>query len=135
MGTWATFLLLGLYPVPATRQYLLSSPWFPKVSFHNPVFNSTTTIIAHGFDGNPANGTGQIFVQASGMSGDVRGYLTANQQNVTVNGEPWNSTCYIDWSAFEVGATIELQLTDNANVTCGDGPQALPPSLSTGGFD
>ncbi|EPS96935.1 hypothetical protein FOMPIDRAFT_62080 [Fomitopsis schrenkii] len=118
MGTWATFLLLGLYPIPATRQYLLSSPWFPKVSFYNPVFNSTTTMIVHGFDGNPANGTGQIFVQ-----------------NVTVNGEPWNSTCFLDWSAFEVGATIELQLTDNANVTCGDGPQALPPSLSTGGFD
>ena len=63
MGTWATFLLLGLYPVPATRQYLLSSPWFPKVSFYNPVFNSTTTIIAHGFECNPTNGTGQIFVQ------------------------------------------------------------------------
>ncbi|KAH9835013.1 glycoside hydrolase family 92 protein [Rhodofomes roseus] len=118
MGTWASFLLLGLYPVPATRQYLLSSPWFPKVSFYNPVFNSTTTIIANGFEGNPTNGTGQIFVQ-----------------NVTINGEIWNSTCYLDWSAFEAGATIELQLTDDANVTCGDGPQALPPSLSTGGFD
>ncbi|KAH9919561.1 glycoside hydrolase family 92 protein [Fomitopsis serialis] len=118
MGTWATFLLLGLYPVPATRQYLLSSPWFSKVSFFNPVFNTTTTIIANGFEGNPTDGTGQIFVE-----------------NVTINGEPWNSTCYIDWSAFETGATIELQLTDNANVTCGDGPQALPPSLSTGGFD
>ncbi|KAH9828540.1 uncharacterized protein C8Q71DRAFT_719243, partial [Rhodofomes roseus] len=55
--------------------------------------------------------------------------------NVTINGEAWNSTCYRDWSAFEAGATMELQLTDNANVTCGDGPQALPPSLSTGGFD
>ncbi|KZT08230.1 glycoside hydrolase family 92 protein [Laetiporus sulphureus 93-53] len=119
MGTWATFLLAGLYPVPATRQYLLSSPWFPQISFYNPIFNKTTTIIANGFAGNPANGTGgQVFVES-----------------VTIDGQPWGSNCYLDWDAFTSGSTIELQLTDNINVTCGAGTDALPPSLSTGGFD
>lgn len=119
MGTWAVFLLMGMYPIPATRQYLLSSPWFPQMTFYNPIFNKTTTIIANGFVGNPANGTsGPIYVQ-----------------NVTIDGEPWHSNCYLDWAVFEHGSTVELQLTDNANLTCGDSAAALPPSLSTGGFD
>ena len=52
------------------------------------------------------------------------------RQNVTIDGEPWRSTCYVEWDAFERGARIELVLTDRADVACG----ALPPSLSTGGF-
>ncbi|EPQ50744.1 hypothetical protein GLOTRDRAFT_81814 [Gloeophyllum trabeum ATCC 11539] len=118
MGSYAAFYLAGMYPLPATRQFLLSSPYFPQISFYNPIFNTTTTIKAIGFEGNPANGTeGKIFVQ-----------------NVTINGQPWHSNCYIDWDAFEQGAVIELQLTDNANVTCGTDSSALPPSLSTGGY-
>ena len=63
MGSYVAFYLAGLYPVPATRQYLLSSPYFPSISFFNPVFNTTTTIKANNFIGNPANGTGgQVFV-------------------------------------------------------------------------
>ena len=46
MGSFAAFVLLGMYPVPATEQYLLVSPYFPQVSFYNPAFNSTTTIKA-----------------------------------------------------------------------------------------
>ncbi|TFK55634.1 glycoside hydrolase family 92 protein [Heliocybe sulcata] len=118
MGSYAAFYLAGMYPLPATRQFLLSSPYFPQISFYNPTFNTTTTVIAHGFEGNPANGTGgNVFVR-----------------NVTVNGQPWHSSCYIEWDAFEQGATIELQLTDNINVTCGADSSALPPSLSTGGY-
>ena len=64
MGAFSAFYLLGMYPVPATRQYLLSSPFFSSVSFFNPVFNSTTTIKANGFEGNAANGTGgKVFVE------------------------------------------------------------------------
>ncbi|PCH36943.1 glycoside hydrolase family 92 protein [Wolfiporia cocos MD-104 SS10] len=111
MGTWATFLLAGMYPVPATRQYLLSSPWFPQISFYNPIFNKTTTIIANGFTNNTS---GPIYVA-----------------NVTVDGQPWNSTCYLEWDVFVSGSTVELQLTDDPTIGCG----VLPPSLSTGGFD
>jgi hypothetical protein len=64
MASYAFFYLAGMYPVPATRQYLLSSPFFPSISFTNPVFNTTTTIRANNFVGNPANGTGgTVFVK------------------------------------------------------------------------
>ncbi len=46
MASYAFFLLVGLYPVPATRQFLLSSPSFPTVSFVNPLFGTTTTVHA-----------------------------------------------------------------------------------------
>ncbi|KAI0708317.1 glycoside hydrolase family 92 protein [Earliella scabrosa] len=119
MGSYVAFYLAGLYPVPATRQFLLSSPYFPSISFHNPILNTTTTIVATNFAGNPANGTGgTVFVQ-----------------NVTIDGQPAKSNCFLEWDVFERGATVELTLTDDINVTCGDGPEALPPSLSTGGFD
>jgi len=119
MASYVVFFLAGLYPVPATRQYLLSSSWFPKISFYNPVFNTTTTIIASNFAGNPADGTGgQVYVQ-----------------NVSIDGVPWHSNCYLEFDAFERGSTIELTLTDSLDMSCGVGDSALPPSLSTGGFD
>jgi hypothetical protein len=49
---------------------------------------------------------------------------------VTVDGQLWKSNCFIEWDVFVHGATVELELTDDPNVTCGE----LPPSLSTGGF-
>ncbi|TDL18249.1 glycoside hydrolase family 92 protein [Rickenella mellea] len=118
MASYAFFYLAGMYPLPATKQYLLSSPYFPQISFFNPLFNSTTTIKANGFKGNPKNGTGgTVFVQS-----------------VKVNGQPYKSNCYLDWDVFKNGSLVELQLTNNINVTCGTGPNALPPSLSTGGY-
>ncbi|KAF9243817.1 glycoside hydrolase family 92 protein [Melanogaster broomeanus] len=118
MGSYAFFNLAGMYPLPATEQFLLASPYFPKVSFFNPLFNTTTTIIANNFRGNPQGGIG--------------GYVYV--KNVTVDGEPWKSNCYLDWDVFVKGSTVELELTDDITVTCGDGPDALPPSLSTGGY-
>ncbi|KAF5372700.1 hypothetical protein D9615_009853 [Tricholomella constricta] len=121
MGSYAAFYLAGLYPLPATRQFLLSSPYFPQISFFNPVFNSTTTIRSINFGGNPADGTGgNVFVKS-----------------VTVDGKPYKSHCYLDWDVFTAGALVELTLTEDIEVECGakgmDG--ALPPSLSTGGYD
>jgi hypothetical protein len=51
-------------------------------------------------------------------------------QSVTVDGQLWKSNCFIEWNVFVRGATVELELTDDPNVPCGE----LPPSLSTGGF-
>ena len=119
MGSYAAFYLAGLYPLPATRQFLISSPYFPEISFRNPVLNTTTTIRSTNFNGNPASGTGgQVFVES-----------------VKIDGKPWQSNCFIEWDAFTNGSLIELQLTDNVNVTCGAGQNALPPSLSTGGYN
>ncbi|KIY53187.1 glycoside hydrolase family 92 protein [Fistulina hepatica ATCC 64428] len=118
MASWAAFFLLGLYPITATRQYLLSSPFFPEVSIYNPVFNSTTTVKVLNFVGNPHDGTGgTVFVQ-----------------NVTVNGTPYKSNCYLDWDVFVNGSVVELTLSDDIELTCGEGADALPPSLSTGGY-
>lgn len=64
MASYVAFYTLGLYPLPATQQVLLSSPYFPQISFFNPIFNTTTTIISHGFTGNPPDGTGgNVFVK------------------------------------------------------------------------
>ncbi|KIM76707.1 glycoside hydrolase family 92 protein [Piloderma croceum F 1598] len=118
MGSYAAFYLAGMYPLPATGQFLLSSPYFPRIAFFNPIFNKTTTIIANGFKGNPANGTGgSVFVKS-----------------VKIDGLPWKSNCYLDWDTFRNGSTVELELTDDIGVACGEAPDALPPSLSTGGF-
>ena len=60
------FYLLGMYPLPATRQILVSSPYFAQVRIHNPLRDTVTTINAHGFEGNPVNGTGgKIYVKVS----------------------------------------------------------------------
>ena len=56
-------------------------------------------------------------------------------QSVKIDGKAWKSNCFIEWDVFTKGSLVELELTDDINVTCGDGPEALPPSLSTGGFD
>ncbi|KAI0033572.1 glycoside hydrolase family 92 protein [Vararia minispora EC-137] len=115
MGSYAFFVLAGLYPLPATRQLLLSSPYFPSISFFNPLFNAKATIKVTNFEG--ANST-KIFVQ-----------------DVLVDGQPWHSRCFIEWDVFERGSTVEITLTDDITLPCGDSPNALPPSLSTGGYD
>ncbi|OJA21261.1 hypothetical protein AZE42_02535 [Rhizopogon vesiculosus] len=123
MASYAVFYLVGMYPLPATRQFLLASPYFPKVSFYNPLFNTTTTIIAKNFGGNPADGKGgTVFVKSGRL------------QSVTIDGQPWHSNCYLDWDAFVNGSTIELELTSDIDTPCGEGSDALPPSLSTGGY-
>ncbi|CAL1712506.1 unnamed protein product [Somion occarium] len=119
MGSYVAFYLAGLYPLPATRQFLLSSPYFPEISFFNPIFGTTTTIRAKNFNGNPKDGTGgTVFVRS-----------------VKIDGELWKSNCFIEWDAFIHGSTIDLELTDDINMTCGEGADSLPPSLSTGGYD
>lgn len=52
-----------------------------------------------------------------------------------MHGKLYKSNCYLEWDVFEEGAEVELELTHLANSTCGNGFQASPPSLSTGGYD
>ena len=64
MGSYVAFYLAGLYPLPATRQVLISSPYFPEISFSNPIFGKKTTIRSKNFKGNPADGSGgTVFVK------------------------------------------------------------------------
>jgi hypothetical protein len=55
-------------------------------------------------------------------------------QSVKIDGLSWKSNCYLDWDTFRNGSTVELELTDDIGLACGEAPDALPPSLSTGGF-
>ncbi|KAF8920528.1 glycoside hydrolase family 92 protein [Mucidula mucida] len=109
MGSYVVFYLAGMYPLPGTRQFLLSTPYFPSISFYNPLFNSTTSIASNHFGGN------NIYVQ-----------------NVTVDGIPYKSSCYLEWDVFEAGSTVVLELSSDPEVGCGE--NGLPPSLSTGGY-
>ena len=64
MASYVFFYLAGMYPLPATRQILLSSPYFPVLSIHNPFLNTTTTIKSNNFTGNPVDGVnGNIYVK------------------------------------------------------------------------
>lgn len=51
MGSYVVFYLAGMYPLPATQQVLLSSPYFETISFSNPLTNTTTTIQSNNFGG------------------------------------------------------------------------------------
>ncbi|KAH8104929.1 glycoside hydrolase family 92 protein [Phellopilus nigrolimitatus] len=118
MGSYVVFNMLGLYPLPATREFLVSSPYFRTVRVYNPVMRTTTTINARWARGNPADGRGgMIYVKS-----------------IRINGQPWHSNCYIEWIVFEIGATVDLELTDDRTGTCGAAESSLPPSLSTGGY-
>ena len=69
MGSYVAFYLAGLYPLPATRQVLISSPYFPEISFFNPIFGKKTTIRSKNFKGNPADGSGgTVFVKVLGFA-------------------------------------------------------------------
>ncbi|KAF8743056.1 Glycoside hydrolase family 92 protein, partial [Rhizoctonia solani] len=120
MASYAAFYLIGLYPLPATRQILLSSPWFPSVNITNAFTNTTTTINAINFNGNGNSSGDRVYVR-----------------NVTVNGQVWKSRCWLDWDVFEKGGVVDLVLgeyedgsEDEDGAGCGD----LPASLSTGGY-
>ncbi|ELU37727.1 glycoside hydrolase family 92 protein [Rhizoctonia solani AG-1 IA] len=120
MASYAAFYLIGLYPLPATRQILLSSPWFPSVNITNAFTNTTTTINAINFNGNGNSSGDRVYVR-----------------NVTVNGQTWKSRCWLDWDVFEKGGVVDLVLgeyedgsEDEDGAGCGD----LPASLSTGGY-
>ncbi|THU97168.1 glycoside hydrolase family 92 protein [Dendrothele bispora CBS 962.96] len=126
MGSYVFFYLAGLYPLPATKQILLSSPYFPSISFYNPLLNTTTTIKSNNFTGNPS------------LLSDSTGLTTGNilVKNVTIDGIPYKSNCYLEWDdVFSKSTTVVLELTDDINVNCGSDENALPPSLSTGGYD
>jgi putative alpha-1,2-mannosidase len=136
MGSYAFFNLAGLYPLPATRQFLLSSPYFPSISFYNPFFDKTATFKITNFES--ANST-KIFVNASELRSKgkftlIESCVFHDVQGVKIDGKRWHSRCYIEWDVFERGSTVEIEVTDDISLPCGETVQALPPSLSTGGY-
>lgn len=48
MGSYVFFYLSGLYPLPATNQFLLSSPYFKSITFKNPLLGTKVRLLSDG---------------------------------------------------------------------------------------
>ncbi|ESK91898.1 glycoside hydrolase family 92 protein [Moniliophthora roreri MCA 2997] len=122
MAALLTFHLLGLYPVPGTKQLLIGSPFVSSFTLKNNVFDTETKFTVTGFDqatltGTPPSGS-RLFVKS-----------------VTINGEPSPSLCVIDFDVVVGGGDIVIQVDGDGDAarTRGCGGK-LPDSLETGGF-
>jgi putative alpha-1,2-mannosidase len=125
MAALLLFHILGMYPVPASKQLLIGSPLVSAFTLTNDFFGTTTSFVVDGFDAAglaaaPANGSA-LFVNS-----------------VTINGKASESLCWIDWDDVVGGGKIVITVdADQAAAAargCGAGPNALPDSLATGGF-
>lgn len=126
MAALLAFHLLGLYPVPATTQLLIGSPFlssYTLTSYVTPTEMFNTTVRVVNFDPqtlvqSPPNGT-NLYVQS-----------------VTVDGTPSKSRCWIDfWTLLESKeVVIEVGQDPGMDVGCGSDEEAVPASLEAGGF-
>lgn len=72
MASFVVFHMLGLYPLPGTREFLVSSPFFRTVRIRNPLLGKTTTIRVHEFEGDLSHDatnttTRKIYIEVSGL--------------------------------------------------------------------
>ncbi|THU85126.1 hypothetical protein K435DRAFT_764443 [Dendrothele bispora CBS 962.96] len=123
MAALLTFHLLGLYPVSASNQLLIGSPFVSSFSLTNNFLGTTTKFTVNGFDeatvtGTPPNGS-RLFVKS-----------------VTINGVESPSLCVIDFNDVIGGGDIVIEVDGDAEAaqTRGCGAGGLPDSLETGGF-
>ncbi|EKM58949.1 glycoside hydrolase family 92 protein [Phanerochaete carnosa HHB-10118-sp] len=124
MAALLSFHILGLYPVPSSKQLLLNSPLVSAFKLRNDFFGTTTTFTVSGFD--PAS-------VAPTPPETARVYVT----NVTVNGVPQKSICWLSFDDVVGGGEIVITVDSDADAAsargCG-GNGTLPDSLATGGF-
>lgn len=127
VATLLLFHLLGIYPVPVTREYLIVSPFVPSYTVYNEELGSFTVNVTN-FDPNTL---------AENIPDGARAYV----QSVSINGKTQSSRCKIRFEQLLPGAgkhtEIELTMTSDADAvnSCGMSDKDLPSSLSTGGFD
>lgn len=112
MGSFAVLTMMGLWPMSGQDVYLINPPFFREVNITNPLTGNTATVRNVNFDGSTY---GNIYVQSA-----------------TLNGEVYNRS-WITHDFFRDGGVLELTLAAN-ETSWGTGDDALPPSLSTGGF-
>lgn len=133
MQTLLLFHLLGLYPVPATREFLIVSPFLPSYRLRNPLLGDVIVKVTN-FDATSLKET---------IPEDSRAYVS----KVILNGQEQSSRCKIQFEQLFPSAlnadgqktetTLELVMTDQIGEadSCGSkGKEDLPSSLSTGGF-
>ncbi|KAJ7763671.1 alpha-1,2-mannosidase, putative subfamily [Mycena maculata] len=90
--------------------YLISRPYFPKITIRNEVNGAVATIIASGLSAE------NIYVQSA-----------------TLNGHTYTKN-WITHELFTNGGTLSLVMGSSKSSTWGTGEADLPMSLSTGGF-
>ncbi|KAG6890043.1 hypothetical protein C0995_012500 [Termitomyces sp. Mi166 len=125
MASLLVFHLLGLYPVPASTQLLIGSPFLSSFIIHNNLVGTNTNFTVIGFDptslaSSPPVGS-RLFVKS-----------------VKVDGKP-GSLCWIDFSDVVGGGEVVIEVDGNATSAAQRGCGAassrpLPDSLETGGF-
>lgn len=128
MATLLNFHLLGLYPVPSTREYIIVSPFIPSYTLNNAVLGSVT-VTAKNFDKTSLKKT---------IPQGARAYVA----RVFIDGEEQSSRCKILHEQLFPGGgkhtdvVFEMTADKAAANSCGPGGEKdLPSSLSTGGFD
>ncbi|KAJ7220563.1 glycosyl hydrolase family 92-domain-containing protein [Mycena pura] len=125
MASLLTFHMLGMYPVPASKQLLVGSPFVSAYTLRNDFLGTSTSFSVIGFD--------KTTLQATPPAG-ARVFV----KSITVNGKPSASLCWLDFDDVVGGGSIEIEVYGDATAAaaagCGDGPSALPDSLETGGF-
>lgn len=127
MATLLNFHLMGLYPVPSTREYLIVSPFIPSYTLNNALLG-TVTVTAKNFDKRSL---------AKKIPRGTRAYVA----RVYIDGKVQSSRCKILHEQLFPGAgkhtEVVFEMTaEKADVnSCGESEKDLPSSLSTGGFD
>ncbi|TGO79713.1 hypothetical protein BELL_0025g00270 [Botrytis elliptica] len=117
MQTWLIWNMLGLYPITATPNFLITSPWFESITIDlSPSGSSasnrkTLTITSTGGDGN----------------GDSNYYV----QSLKVNGVDWNKN-WVVWSdIFEQGGSMEFVLGSEPSGWDENGERVPSPASET----
>ncbi|KAA8576188.1 hypothetical protein MFRU_009g01220 [Monilinia fructicola] len=96
MQTWLIWNMLGLYPITATPNFLITSPWFES------------TTINLGPRGSSGYGSKTLKITSTG--GDGNGDTNYYVQSLKVNGKDWDKN-WVEWSdIFEEGGTMEFVL-------------------------
>jgi len=109
MASFTALSMSGLFPSAGQNVYFISPPFFPSISFTNPLTNKTATVRNMNFD----ESYGRIYVQ-----------------NATLNGTPYAKN-WIGHEFFLEGGVLELVLGESESAW-GTGAMDVPPSMGTG---
>ncbi|EJD44905.1 hypothetical protein AURDEDRAFT_88026 [Auricularia subglabra TFB-10046 SS5] len=122
MASLLVFHMLGLYPVPASTQLLLGSPFVSSYTLNNRFLGTSTTVRVDAFD--PAT------LSKAPPEGS-RLYV----KSVTVNGKAAESICFIEFGTLLGGGEIVIEVDGDAAAAKERGCVGpVPDSLEEGGF-
>jgi putative alpha-1,2-mannosidase len=107
MGSFVAMSMMGLFPNPGQNVYLITPPFFERVSIKSPISGKTAVIRNVNFDPN---------------------YEAIYIQSATLDGEPYEKN-WIGHEFFTQGMELVLTLGRNES-TWGTRVEDLPPSLS-----